>query len=59
MAKGFDASPCRPQDLGNSRFIDAMVLLESGDYIRVTALKTPMLLPVVNPNILIEPRDVG
>ena len=60
MVKGFDASPCRPQDLGKFEIHRRDGIARIGRlHTRHGALQTPMLLPVVNPNIrTIEPREM-
>ena len=60
MPKGFDASPCRPQDLGKFEIHRRDGIARIGRlHTRHGALQTPMLLPVVNPNIrTIEPREM-
>ena len=60
MAKGFDSSPCRPQDLGRFEIHQRDGIARIGRlHTNHGALQTPMLLPVVNPNIrTIEPREM-
>ena len=60
MAKGFDASPCRSQDLGRFEIHRRDGISRIGRlHTRHGVLQTPMLLPVVNPNIrTIEPREM-
>ena len=50
--RGFDASPCRPQDLGKFEIHRRDGIARIGRlHTRHGSLQTPMLLPVVNPNI--------
>ena len=60
MAKRFDSSPCRPQDLGRFEIHQRDGIARIGRlHTNHGTLQTPMLLPVVNPNIrTIEPREM-
>ena len=60
MFKGFDASACRPQDLGRFEIHRRDGIARIGRLHTLHGiLHTPMLLPVVNPNIrTIEPREM-
>ena len=60
MSVGFDTSPCRPQDLGKFEIKERDGVARIGRlFTNHGILETPMLLPVVNPNIrTIEPREM-
>ena len=60
MGKGFGTSPCRPQDLGKFELKERDGVARIGRlFTNHGILETPMLLPVVNPNIrTIEPREM-
>ena len=60
MGAGFDTSPCRPQDLGKFEVKERDGVARIGRlFTNHGILETPMLLPVVNPNIrTIEPREM-
>ena len=60
MGAQFDTSPCRPQDLGKFEITDRDGVSRLGRlFTNHGVLETPMLLPVVNPNIrTIEPREM-
>lgn len=55
-----DPNPCRPQDLGKFEIVKADGAARLGKlHTKHGVLNTPMLLPVVNPNIrTIEPREM-
>lgn len=60
MGAGFETSPCRPQDLGKFEIKERDGVARLGRlFTNHGILETPMLLPVVNPNIrTIEPREM-
>lgn len=60
MGAQFDTSACRPQDLGKFEITDRDGVSRLGRlFTNHGVLETPMLLPVVNPNIrTIEPREM-
>ena len=60
MGTGFETSPCRPQDLGKFELKERDGVARTGRlFTNHGILETPMLLPVVNPNIrTIEPREM-
>jgi len=60
MGARFDTSPCRPQDLGKFEITTRDGAGRLGRlFTNHGILETPMLLPVVNPNIrTIEPREM-
>ncbi|MDP6856505.1 MAG: tRNA guanosine(15) transglycosylase TgtA [Candidatus Thalassarchaeaceae archaeon] len=60
MGSTFDTTPCREQDLGKFEILERDGVARIGRlFTKHGTLQTPMLLPVVNPNIrTIEPREM-